>query len=143
MIRLLEFVRSGDEIVIHDFSRLARNTSDLLSIVDDLTHRGIKLYSIKENLDTTTATGKLMLTMLGAIYEFERSMLKERQLEGIKIAKENGKYKGRKKIEYPVNWEEVYLKWSNKKISSTDAMAMLNLRKTTFYKLIKHYSEDT
>lgn len=90
--RLLSTVKEGDTIHIHDFSRLSRSTSDLLKIVEELTEKGVHLISNKENLDTSTPTGKLMLTMIGAINEFERTNLLERQAEGIKIAKKNGVY---------------------------------------------------
>ena len=105
---MLDFAREGDTIFIHDFSRLARSTEDLLKIVKDLDEKGIHLVSNKESIDSSTATGKLMLTMIAAINEFERTNLKERQAEGIAIAKEKGVYKGRKKIDRPTNWDEVY-----------------------------------
>ncbi|WP_219716766.1 recombinase family protein, partial [Clostridioides difficile] len=79
---MLDFVREGDTIIVHDFSRLARSTKDLLEIVELLEKKHVKLISDKENLDTSTPTGKLMLTMLGAIYEFERTNMLERQREG-------------------------------------------------------------
>ena len=91
---LLEFAREGDTIHIHDFSRLARSTKDLLEIVELLNAKGVHLISNKENIDTSTPTGKLMLTMIGAIAEFERQNMLDRQREGIAIAKKNGKYKG-------------------------------------------------
>ena len=109
--RMLDFAREGDTIFIHDLSRLARSTKDLLDIVEQLQKKGIELTSNKENIDTKTATGKLMLTMIGAISEFERGNLLERQREGIAIAKEGGKYKGRKSIEFPSNWIEVYTQY--------------------------------
>lgn len=84
---MLNFAREGDTIHIHDFSRLARSTKDLLNIVELLNEKGITLISNKENIDTSTPTGKLMLTMIGAINEFERTNLLERQREGIAIAK--------------------------------------------------------
>ena len=93
---LLEFAREGDTIHIHDFSRLARSTKDLLEIVEQLNAKGVHLISNKENIDTSTPTGKLMLTMIGAIAEFERQNMLDRQREGIAIAKKNGKYKGGK-----------------------------------------------
>ena len=93
---MLEYVREDDTIFIKDFSRLARSTKDLLDIAEVLNQKGVKLVSLKENLDSTTPTGKLMLTMIGAIYEFERTNLLERQKEGIVLAKRAGKYKGRK-----------------------------------------------
>ena len=83
---LLEFAREGDTIYIHDFSRLARSTKDLLDLVDTFNRKKVNLVSNKENLDTSTPTGKLMLTMIAAINEFERANLLERQKEGIAIA---------------------------------------------------------
>ena len=94
----LRFVREGDTLVVTKPDRLARSTADLLAIVDDLTKRGIGLKIISMSgleIDTTKATSKLMLTMLGAVAEFERSLMKERQYEGIRKAAEAGKYKGR------------------------------------------------
>lgn len=139
---MIDYVREGDTVYVRDFSRLARSTKDLLDIVERLNSKGVKLVSVKESLDTSTAQGKLMLTMLGAVYEFERTNLLERQREGIAIAKEQGKYQGRKKIEFPANWEEVYRKWHDKKISAAVAMKELSLKKTTFYKLTKEYEEQ-
>ncbi|MDL2274157.1 recombinase family protein, partial [Oscillospiraceae bacterium OttesenSCG-928-G22] len=95
---MINFAREGDTIYIHDFSRIARSTKDLLDIVEQLTEKGVFLVSTKENIDTTTPTGKLMLTMIGAINEFERTNLLERQREGIAIAVQEGKYKGRKAV---------------------------------------------
>ena len=103
LLEMLEFAREGDVIIIKDFSRLARSTQDLLNIVKQLDDKGVKLKSLKENLDTSTSTGKLMLTMIGAINEFERANMLERQREGIAIAKSKGMYKGRKQVEKPDN----------------------------------------
>ena len=105
---LLEFVREDDTVYVKDFSRLARSTKDLLSIVELLDKKGVTLVSLKENIDSKTTTGRLMLTMIGAIYEFERMNLLERQKEGIAIAKLAGKYKGRKEIKLPEEGEEVF-----------------------------------
>jgi DNA invertase Pin-like site-specific DNA recombinase len=139
---MLDFAREGDTIYIHDFSRLARSTTDLLQIVEQLQAKGIHLVSNKENIDTSTPTGKLMLTMIGAINEFERTNLKERQAEGIAIAKEKGAYKGRKEIARPSNWEEVYNQWKQREITGTKAMEQLGLKRNTFYKLVKEYEEE-
>ena len=87
---MLDYVREGDTVYIHDFSRLARSTKDLLEIVERLQSKGVHLVSNKENLDTGTPTGKLMLTMIAAINEFERQNLLDRQRERIAIAKRNG-----------------------------------------------------
>ncbi len=91
--KLLSVIKPGDTIHIHDFSRLSRSTSDLLNIVEKLSSMGVNLISNKENMDTSTPTGKLMLTMIGAINEFERVNLLERQKEGIECAKKRGAFK--------------------------------------------------
>ena len=136
---MLDYCREGDTIYIHDFSRLARSTKDLLEIVELLNDKGVHLVSNKENIDSSTPHGRLMLTMIGAINEFERTNLLERQKEGIAIAKKEGKYKGRKKIGFPSDWEEVYKQWKNREITGVKAMEMLNLKRNTFYKLIKEF----
>jgi DNA invertase Pin-like site-specific DNA recombinase len=139
---MINFVREGDCIYISDMSRLARNTRDLLELIEYFNSKKINLVSLKESLDTSTSTGKLMVTMMAAINEFERMNLLERQREGIAIAKIEGKYKGRKKIEYPSNWNETYLRWKSREISGTKAMEMLGLKKNTFYNLIHEYEEQ-
>ena len=138
---LKEFAREGDTIYIESFSRLARSTKDLLELVDFFEGKGVTLISLKENLDTSTAAGKMMLTILSAIYQFEVDCNRERQLEGIAIAKQKGKYKGRKKIDFPSNWKEVYPKYKCREITGCKAMEMLNLKKNTFYKLLKEFEE--
>lgn len=139
---MLEFAREGDTIYIHDFSRLARSTTDLLQIVEQLNAKGINLVSNKEAIDSSTPTGKLMLTMIGAINEFERTNLKERQAEGIAIAKAKGVYKGRKEIERPAQWEEIYSQWKQRELTGTKAMERLGLKRNTFYKLVKEYEAE-
>lgn len=96
----LDYTREGDTLVVHSMDRLARNLDDLRSIVQKLTKRGVKVQFIKESLTFTgedSAMATLLLSMLGAVAEFERSLIKERQREGIAIAKAKGNvYKGRK-----------------------------------------------
>ena len=134
--QMLEYVRNGDTIYIKDFSRLARSTKDLLDITENLTKRGVKLISLKENLDTSTPTGKLMLTMIGAINTFERENLLERQREGIAIAKRAGKYKGRKSITRPQNWTEIYGLYATRRITGKKAMELTGLKRNTFYNFV-------
>ncbi|MGB3674681.1 MAG: recombinase family protein [Candidatus Nanopelagicales bacterium] len=96
---LLSHVRAGDVVIVHSMDRLARNVDDLRKIVKELTGRGVRIEFVKEGLTFTgedSAMSNLLLTMLGAVAEFERSLIRERQLEGIAIAKKAGKYKGRK-----------------------------------------------
>lgn len=137
---LLEFVREGDTIHVHDFSRLARSTKDLLDIVEQLSQKNIYLVSNKENIDTSTPTGKLMLTMIGAINEFERYNLLERQREGIAIAKRNGKYKGGKRKSVP-DFENGYQRYLRREISKVGLAKELRISRPTLDKLIKEYTE--
>ena len=97
--QLLAFVREGDVVVVHSMDRLARNLDDLRRLVGELTSRGIRIEFMKEGLTFTgedSPMAKLLLSVMGAFGEFERSLIRERQLEGIAIAKKKGKYKGRK-----------------------------------------------
>ena len=135
---LIDFVREGDEVYIESFSRLARDTRDLLNLIEELQRKGVAVKSLKENLDTSTPTGKLMLTMIGAISTFEREITLERQREGIAIAKQAGKYKGRKEVVKPAVWDEVMAQYNTRKITAVKAMELLGLKKTTFYKLLNN-----
>lgn len=135
---MLDFVREGDTIVIHDFSRLARSTKDLLEIVELLETKGVKLISNKENIDSSTPTGKLMLTMIGAINEFERTNLLERQKEGIAIAKDKGLYKGRKKVEID-DFESYYNKYKSREMNKSQMAKELGVSRPTIDKLINEY----
>lgn len=137
---LLDFAREGDTIHIHDFSRLARSTKDLLDIVETLNNKGVHLISNKENIDTSTPTGKLMLTMIGAIAEFERQNLLDRQREGIAIAKREGKYKKcglkRKNVE---RFDEAYIRYITRQITKTALAKELHISRPTLDKLIKEH----
>jgi DNA invertase Pin-like site-specific DNA recombinase len=124
---------------IESFSRLARSTQDLFNIIETLKQKNVELCSFKENINTSTANGKLMLTVLSGIAEFERDNLLERQREGIAIAKEKGKYTGRKRIQYPENWKQVYDKYKKRELTGTKAMEQLQLKRNTFYSLIKQH----
>lgn len=135
--RLLATVKSGDTIFIHDFSRLSRSTADLLRIVEDLTARGVHLVSNKENLDTSTPTGKLMLTMIGAINEFERTNMLERQREGIECAKARGVYKGGKKKKYNQGlFQSLRDRWSAGEINKTTFAELLGVSRPTLDRIL-------
>lgn len=137
---MIDFVREGDTVYIHDFSRLARSTKDLLEIVEKLNAKGVHLVSNKENIDTSTPTGKLMLTMIGAIAEFERQNMLDRQAEGIAIAKRNGAYKGRKAIEIDTDVFKVqYERYTRREINKTELAKVLKVSRPTLDKMIKEY----
>ena len=96
----MSFVRSGDTVIIHSMDRLARNLDDLRRIVQTLTGKGVRIEFVKEHLTFTgedSPMAKLMLSVMGAIHEFDRALIKERQREGIVLAKKRGVFKGRKK----------------------------------------------
>ncbi len=135
---MMEFAREGDTIHIHDFSRLARSTRDLLDIVETLHSKGVHLISNKENIDTSTPTGKLMLTMIGAIAEFERQNLLDRQREGIQIAKRNGKYKGghRKRV---TRFEEGYKRYLAREVSKAGLAREWGISRPTLDRMIREY----
>lgn len=140
--QMLDFAREGDTIYIHDFSRLARSTKDLLDITEQLQAKGIHLVSNKENIDTSTPTGKLMLTMIAAINEFERTNLLERQREGIAIAKRNGVYTGRKPFSSD-RFDGLYSQYISREINKTEFAKLLGISRPTLDKLIReHESKD-
>ena len=102
--RLLAFVREGDTVVVHSMDRLARNLDDLRRLVQGLTQRGVRIEFVKESLTFTgedSPMANLMLSVMGAFAEFERSLIRERQREGISLAKQRGAYRGRKKALSP------------------------------------------
>lgn len=134
--RMMGYVRRGDTVIVESISRFARNTRDLLDLVEKLSEKGVEFVSKKEAIDTTTPTGKFMLTVFGAVAELEREYILQRQQEGIAIAKAGGKYKGRKPIERP-NFDAVVKQWQEGKISASEAMKMLRMTKTTFYRKAK------
>ena len=139
---MLDFVRENDTVYIHDFSRLARSTKDLLEIVERLNNKGVNLVSNKENVDTSTPTGKLMLTMIGAIAEFERQNMLDRQAEGIQIAKREGKYKGRKPVEIDTDTFKVqYERYTSREITKVELAKVLKVSRPTLDKMIKEYKE--
>jgi DNA invertase Pin-like site-specific DNA recombinase len=136
---MIKFARKGDTVYIESFSRLARNTRDLLDLIEIMTKKGIKVISLKEGLDSTTPAGKLMLTMIGAIATFERDNMLERQREGIALAKVEGKYKGRKAKEIPTNFAELYEQYRTRKITKGKLAELCEVSRPVLDKLIKEY----
>ena len=133
---MMDFVRKGDTVVVESISRFARNTRDLLDLVEKLAEKGVEFVSQKEAIDTSTPTGKFMLTVFGAVAELEREYILQRQREGIDIAKANDVYKGRKPIE-PPGFSQVVVRWRRGEITATAAMKQLGMSKATFYRRIK------
>lgn len=132
---MLGFVREGDCVFVEDFSRLTRNLKDLLETIERLDEKGVKFVSVKEQLDTSTNSGKLILQLIGAINEFERRNILERQREGIECAKARGVYKGRKPKELDV---EIFEMVRLKKISVAEAGRKCGCSRATIYNHLKN-----
>ena len=131
----MAFVRAGDTVVVESISRIARNTRDLLSIVSELTEKQVEFVSLKENIDTTTPQGRFMLTVFGALAELERENILERQREGIAIAKDAGKYKGRKPIDR-AGLQPVLEEYHKGLLTAAQAMRKMGVSRSTFYRLL-------
>ena len=137
--KMLDWVREGDTIYIHDLSRIARSTKDLLDLLDVLREKGVALVSGKESIDTSTATGKLLVTMVAAINAFEGANLLERQKEGIAIAKREGKYKGRKAVTVP-DLPRHYERYQRREVSKAALARELGISRPTLDRLFSDYN---
>ena len=133
---MLDYIREEDTVYVEEFSRLGRSTADLLATVQAIESSGAQFVSLKEKFDTTTPSGRLQMTLLAAIAEFERAMLLERQREGIAIAKVNGKYKGRKKITIP-NIDEYYRRYLRRQASKSQIAKELGISRNTLNRLFR------
>ncbi len=143
---LKNIMREGDTLVIKSLDRLGRNYEQMKEEWKDLSDRGIKIRVLDTPmLDTSKYDDELMgkfvsdvvLNVLSFVAENERKNIKQRQKEGIAIAKAKGIKFGRPSIQYSDNFQEVYCDWKNNKIKAVDAMKALGVKKTTFYKLVK------
>ena len=134
---MMAFVWRGDTVIVESISRFARNTKDLLELIERLDEKGVAFVSRKEAIDTETPTGKFMLTVFGAVAELEREYILQRQREGIAIAKKEGKYRGRKPID-PPELMSVLRQWREGQVTAVDAMKKLGMSKSTFYRKAKN-----
>jgi len=135
LMRMLTILKPGDVVHIHDFSRLARSTKDLLDLVEYFQKNDVTLVSNKESIDTSTPAGKLMLTMIGAIYEFERENMLERQREGIQCAKDKGTYK-KKDVDMEL-FAELKADVDKGLLTVTTAAQELGVSRLTWYRLVE------
>lgn len=134
---MMNFLREGDELIVSEFSRLARSTTDLLNIVDSLTKKDVKVLSLKEQLDTSTPQGRFMLTIFGAIAEFERELILQRQREGIQIAKAAGKYKGRNSKKRPKDFDFYKQGYYARQYTVTEIAKHYKVSRPTVYKWLR------
>lgn len=132
---MMEFVQPGDTVVVHELSRMARSVIDLYDIAKELNEKGVNLESLKEDIDLTSATGKLTFGIMAVMAQFERDLLLERQKEGIAAAKARGKKWGRENV-YGTDERlvhEVFSKYHAKKMTYAEATEKLGMKKSTFY----------
>ena len=144
--KMLSFIREGDTLIVHSLDRLARNLGDLLGMVEDLTNRGISIHFIAERLDfeagkDASPMSKLMLSMVGAFAEFERSMIKRRQQEGIALAKERGVYTGRKRSVSDETLQKVR-DMVQQGIPLAKAAALNHVSRSTVYRYLKIQTKE-
>lgn len=143
--KCLGYIREGDTLHVHSMDRLARNLMDLQGMVEDLNGKGISVKFHKENLNFTGENDhlqKLMLQIMGAVAEFERANIKERQLEGIKKAQEQGKHMGRRPTLSEKEIEEIILKLDNGK-SQGEVAGEYGVARQTIYRALKQRGFDT
>lgn len=138
--RMMNYVREGDVVIVESISRFARNTRDLLELIEQLCQKKVEFVSKKEAIDTSTPTGRFMLTVFGAVAELEREYILQRQKEGIAVAKEKGVYQGRKAIQRD-NLGPVVRLWETGQISAVEAMRRLDLKPSTFYRKVRQMKE--
>jgi len=138
--KMMELVRMGDTLIVESYSRLARSTQDLLNIVDKLKEKGVEFVSQKENFDTSTSSGRFMLTVFAGLSQLERETMLERQREGIDEAKKAGKYTGRQpKAIDMVKFRRLYNDWKANKIKGTDIQKILDISPATFHRRVKEF----
>lgn len=140
--KLLDYVREGDTVVVESYSRFSRSTRDLLNLVEQLNNKGVAFVSLKEQTDTSTPQGKLVMTVFAGLAEFEREQMLQRQKEGIAIAKAEGKYKGRKPIKTEwVKFGAIYDNWKAGKMTAVGAAKELGLSPKTFYRRVAEFEQ--
>lgn len=137
---MLSFVREGDTVIVESVSRLSRSMSDFQKIIEQLDAKKVHFVSQKEGFDTNTNEGRLVMNIFASFAEYERSVIKARQAEGIAIAKAEGKYKGR----VPINYDEfefltLYKKWKQGDITQAYICRKLGVSRMTLYRIIKKY----
>lgn len=141
LIKMMDYVREGDVVIVESISRFGRSLQDLLTLIEQLNQKGVQFKSLKEgDIDTTTPTGKLIFSIFSSLAEFERETIKQRQAEGIAIAKANGKYKGRAKISYDYNdFVSLYNRWQDGEIQKKYMCKKLNMSLPTLNRRIAEY----
>lgn len=137
--KLMSIVKQGDTVIVESVSRFARNTRDLLELIERLTAIGVDFISLKENIDTTTPTGKFILTVFGAVAELERGYILQRQAEGIAAAKRRGVRFGRPIKKPPENFGFLVEQWECGKLLISEVLMQTGLKEATFYRRLREW----
>lgn len=135
--RMLNTLRAGDTLIVDSFSRLSRSTKDLLDMVERITDMGVSIISLKEKLDTTTATGKMMLTMLSALSQFERDLISERTVDGLKAARARGRKGGRPKAADDKTIRAALALYDSNRMTNREIAQQFNVSTSTLSRWIK------
>lgn len=133
---MLNYVREGDTVTVESYSRLARDTRDLLNIIDTLNKKGVAFISQKEQIDTSTPVGRFMLSVFASLAQFEREQILARQAEGIAIAQREGRM-GRPTVQPCDNFASIVKEWQDGDITAVEAMKRAGMSKATFYRKVK------
>jgi len=137
--KMLDFIREGDTVYFVSISRLARNTKDFLELMEIFKEKGVNIVCLKEPIDTTTPQGKMIATIFASMYELERENIRERQKEGIEVAKQKGVKFGRPKIKITPEFKKLYPKWKAGEITAREFMRKVNMKPNTFYRRVKDF----
>jgi DNA invertase Pin-like site-specific DNA recombinase len=138
--KMLGALRANDTVVVASLDRLGRNTRDLLNLIEEFNKKKVRFVSLKENIDTSTPTGKFFLTIMAAIAEMEYTTIRERQMAGIELAKQEGRINGRPRVKED-NFETHYQQYKRGQITVTQAAKLSNISKATFYRRMKEYED--
>jgi len=139
--RLMAAVKAGDSVTVESVSRFARNAKDLLELIDKLAAKGVEFVSQKEHIDTSTPSGKFMLTVFGAVAELEREYILQRQAEGIASAKQRGVHLGRPIKRSPENFGELVRQWEDKTLSLAEILTLTGFKEATFYNRLREFRQ--
>jgi DNA invertase Pin-like site-specific DNA recombinase len=139
--RMMDYVRDGDAVIVESISRFARSARDFLDLIERLSEKEVAFISKKEAIDTATPAGKFMLTVFAAVAELEREYIRDRQREGIEIARKSGKYRGRRPRAYP-GFERLLAQSRLGEITAASAMRKLGMSKTTWYRKVRETMSD-
>ena len=135
-------LHKGDTVIVTSFSRLARSTKDLLELVETFQIKGVGFKSLKEDISTQGASGKFILTLLGAVATFERELMLEKQKDGIAYARSQGKYKGKQRVIYlDDRIKDLFKRVDRKELKAKEALHLSGFSQGTYYKLWKEWKK--